>query len=102
MLPSFFRRSTSSMRLIRGGEDASKVTIPDQKTLTHQILSLCQTFKDLMQTFEVSRRAEQLRLHTHQRVVDTVEDSGLSVEMGTLETQEEDVPNRILWYKPLG
>ena len=27
-----------------------------------------------------------------------VEDSALRVEMGTLESQEEDVPKRILWY----
>ncbi len=50
----------------------------------------------------VSRRTEQLRLHRQQRVVVTVEDSALCVEMGALESQEEDTPKRILWYKPLG
>ena len=32
----------------------------------------------------------------------TVEDSVLCVEMGDLESQEEDDPKRILWYKPIG
>ena len=50
----------------------------------------------------VSRRPEQLTLHTQQRVVTTVEDSVLPVEMGVLESQEEDVPKRTLWDKPLG
>ena len=50
----------------------------------------------------VSCRAEQLRLHTQQRVVVTIEDSTLCVEMGTLESQEEDSPKRILWYTPMG
>ena len=44
------------------GEDASNVAaIPAQNRLTHQILSMWQHFKDLKQTFAVSRRAEQLR-----------------------------------------
>jgi hypothetical protein len=30
----------------------------------------------------------------------TVEDSVLFEEMGDLESQEEDYPKRILWYKP--
>ena len=50
----------------------------------------------------VSRRSEQVVLHTQNLVVVTVEDSSLSVEMGALEPQEEDAPKRILWYKPLG
>ena len=32
----------------------------------------------------------------------TVEDSVLRAEMGALESQEEDAPKRILWYKPMG
>ena len=32
----------------------------------------------------------------------TVEDSVLRTEMGTLESQEEEDPKRVLWYKPLG
>ena len=49
----------------------------------------------------VSRRVEQFALHTQHRVVVTVEDSVLRVEMGALESQEEDVLKRILWCKPL-
>ncbi len=72
-----------------------------QKKLTHQIVQHWHPFKDLKQTFVVSRRAEHLCLPTHQCVVVTVEDSVLCVEMGALESQEEDAPKRILWYKPL-
>ena len=32
----------------------------------------------------------------------TAEDSVLRTEMGALESQEEDAPKRVLWYKPLG
>jgi len=60
-----------------------------------------QHFKDLKQTFAVSRRAEQLRLRVQQRVVATVEDSVLRTEMASLESQEEDAPRRVLWYKPM-
>ena len=48
---------------------------------------------DLKEAFAVSRRAEQLCLHTQQRIVATVEDSILRAEMGALESQEEDAPN---------
>jgi hypothetical protein len=44
-------------------------------------------FKDLEQTFAVSRRAEQLRLRVQERVVATVEDSVLRTEMVSLESQ---------------
>ena len=43
-------------------------------------------------TFAVSSRAEQLYLHTQQRIGATVEDSALRAEMGALESQEEDAP----------
>ena len=66
------------------------------------IIARWQPFKDLQQTFMVSRRSEQLRLHTQQRVAATVEESALRVEMGTLESQEEDAPRRFLWYTPMG
>ncbi len=60
------------------GEDASNVVdIPTQHRVTPQILSRCQPFKDLKQTFVVSRRAEQLRQLVQQCVVATVEDSAL-------------------------
>jgi hypothetical protein len=51
--------------------------------------------------FAVSRCAEQLRLHSLQRIVATVEDSVLRTEMTSLESQEENDPKRILWYKPM-
>ena len=44
------------------GEDTSNVTtIPSQNRLTHQILIMCQHFKDLKQTFVVSLRVERFR-----------------------------------------
>ena len=85
------------------GRDASDVAvaaIPAQNRLTQQIISLWQPFKDLKQIFAVSRRAEQLCLRTQQRIEATVEDSVLHTEMGALESQEEDAPQRILWNKP--
>jgi hypothetical protein len=51
--------------------------------------------------FASSRRAQQLNLHSQQRVVATVEDSVLRTEMTVLESQEEDVPKRILFFKPM-
>ena len=59
------------------GEDVSNAvtTIPAQPRVDQQITRLCQTFKDLKQTFVVSCRAEQLYLHTQQCIVTTVEDS---------------------------
>ena len=62
---------------------------------------MCQNFKDLKQTFTVSLRAEKLRLRVQQRVVATVEDSVLHTEMVSLESQEEDTPRRVLWFKPV-
>jgi hypothetical protein len=51
--------------------------------------------------FPGSRRAEQLSLRSQQRIVDTVEDSVLRTEMTGLESQEEDVPKRILFFKTM-
>jgi hypothetical protein len=51
--------------------------------------------------FAGSRRAEQLSLRSQQRVVGTVEESVLKTEMAGLESQEEDVPKRILFFKPI-
>jgi hypothetical protein len=62
---------------------------------------MCQNFKDLKQTFTVSLRAEKLRLRVQQRIVATVEDSVLHTEMVSLESQEEDTPRRVLWFKPV-
>jgi hypothetical protein len=51
--------------------------------------------------FPSSRWTEQLSLRSHQRVVVTVEESVLKTEMGDLESQEEDAPKRLLFYKPM-
>jgi hypothetical protein len=49
----------------------------------------------------VSCRTEQLSLHSQQRIVATVEDSVLRTEMTDLESQEEDPPQRILFFKTM-
>ncbi len=48
-----------------------------------------------------SSRAEQLNLRSQQRIVATVDDSVLQTEMAGLESQEEDDPKRILFFKPM-
>ncbi len=84
------------------GEDASNMlTIPIQNKVTQQIISLWQSFKDLTQAFAVSRRAEQLLLRSQQRIIATAEDSVLQTEMANLESQKEDDPRRVLWFKPM-
>ena len=85
-------------------EDASNVpvtVIPTQNRVTLQILNHWPPFTDLKQVFVISRRAEQFRLRTQQRIVATVEDSVLRTEMENLESQEEDTPRRVLWFKPM-
>ena len=51
--------------------------------------------------FADSYRAEQLSLRSQQRVVATVEDSVLKMEISGFESQEEDAPKRILFFKPM-
>jgi hypothetical protein len=51
--------------------------------------------------FPGSHRAEQLSLRSQQSIVATVEESVLKTEMTGLESQEEDVPKRLLFYKPM-
>ena len=51
--------------------------------------------------FAGSRRAEQLSLRSQQRVVTTVEESVLKTEMAGLESQEEDAPKRLLFFKSM-
>jgi hypothetical protein len=51
--------------------------------------------------FAGSHRAEQLSLRSQQRVVDTVEESVLKMEMAGLESQEEDAPKRLLFFNPM-
>ncbi len=51
--------------------------------------------------FPDSYRTEQLSLRSHQCVVTTVEESVLQMEMSGLESQEEDGPKCILFFKPM-
>jgi hypothetical protein len=51
--------------------------------------------------FTDSYRAEQLSLCSQQRIVDTVEDSVVRTEMSGLESQEEDTPKSILFFKTM-
>jgi hypothetical protein len=69
--------------------------------ITQQILSHWQSFLDLKLMFAGSRRAEPLSLRSQQHIVATVEDSVLHTEMTGLESQEEDAPKCILFYKPM-
>jgi hypothetical protein len=80
---------------------ADVAAIPSQHKVTQQILSHRQPFLDLKLMFAGSRRAEQLNLRSQQRIVATVEDSVLRTEMAGLESQEEDAPKRILFFRPM-
>ena len=60
-----------------------------------------QPFRDLQLKFVGSRRQEQLSSRSQQRIVATVQESVLRMEMAGLEPQEEDAPKRILFYKPM-
>ncbi len=51
--------------------------------------------------FAGSRWAEQLSLRSQQRIVATVEESVLKTEMAGLESQEEDAPKCVLFFKPM-
>jgi hypothetical protein len=51
--------------------------------------------------FPDSHHTEQLSLHSQQCIVGTVEDSVLRTEMTDLESQEEDDPKCILFFKPM-
>jgi hypothetical protein len=91
---SFLRDESSA-------SNADVTAIPSQHRVTQQILSHWQPFRDLKLMFAGSRHAEQLCLRSQQRIVDTVEDSVLRTEMTDLESQEEDAPKRILFFKPM-
>jgi hypothetical protein len=75
--------------------------IPSQHRVTQQLLSHWQPFQDLKFMFPGSRRDEKLSLSSQQRIVATVEDSVLRTEMTGLESQEEDDPKSILFFKPI-
>jgi hypothetical protein len=66
--------------------NADVAVIPSQHRVTQQILSHWKTFRDLKLMFVGSRRAEQLSLHSQQRIVATVEDSVRRTEMTGLES----------------
>jgi hypothetical protein len=81
--------------------NADVTVIPSQFRVTQQILNHWQPFQDLKLMFTGSRQAEQLNLHSQQRIVATVEDSVLRTEMPGLESQEEDSPKCILFFKAM-
>ncbi len=91
---SFVRNESSA-------SNADVTVIPSQLKVTKQILFHWQPFRDLRLKYVGSRQAEQLSLRSQQRVVDTVEESVLKTEMADLESQEEDVHKRILFFKPM-
>jgi hypothetical protein len=77
------------------------VVIPSQFKVTQQILLHWYPFRDLKLKFVGSRRVEQLSLRSQQLIVATVEESVLRMEMTGLESQEEDAPKRVLFFKPM-
>jgi hypothetical protein len=81
--------------------NADVTAIPSQFKVTKQILLHWQPFRDLKLKYVGSRQAEQLIWHSQQKVVATVEESVLKTEMTGLESQEEDDPHRILFFKPM-
>ena len=96
LIEASFVRDESSV------SNADVAAIPSHHKVTQQILSHWQPFLDHKLMFAGSRRAEQLSLRSQQRIVTTVEDSVLRMEMTGLESLEEDDPKRILYYKPMG
>jgi hypothetical protein len=101
-LPQFNRLIEASfVRDESSASNADATVIPSQHRVTQQILSHWQPFQDLKLMFTDSHRAEQLSLRSQQRVVATVEESVLKTEMAGLESQEEDAPKRLLFFKPM-
>ena len=81
--------------------NAGVVVIPSQFKVTQQILFHWQPFRDLKLNFAASRRPEQLILRSQQRIVATIEEAVLRMEMAGLESQEEDTPKCVLFFKPM-
>ena len=75
--------------------------ISSQDKVTVQILSHCQVYIALKLSYTDSCSTEELSLLSQQCMVGTVEDSVLRTEMTGLESQEEDDPNRILFFNPM-
>jgi hypothetical protein len=80
--------------------NADVPAMPSQFKVTKQILFHLQPFRDLKLKYVGSRQAEQLSSRSQERVVTTVEESVLKTEMAGLESQEEDAPKCILFFKP--
>ncbi len=89
------------MRDESSASNVDTTVIPSQLKVTKQILLHWQAFRDLKLMFAGSRRAEQLSLRSQQRVVATVEESVLKMEMTGLESPEEDAPKCLLFFKPM-
>jgi hypothetical protein len=101
MLPQLNRLIEASFVWDESSASNADVTsIPSQFKVTKQILLYWHPFRDLKLMFAGSRRAEQLSLRSQQRVVATVDESVLKTEMTDLESQEEDAPKRLLFFKP--
>ena len=81
--------------------NAGVVAVPSQLKVTKQILLHWPPFRDLKLKYVGSRQSEQLNLCSHQRIAATVEESVLKTEMTGLQSQEEDAPKRILFFKPM-
>jgi hypothetical protein len=106
LFPSHFRNSTASLRFPfardeRSVSNAGVAAIPSQFKVTQKILLHWQPFRDLKFRYVGSRRAEQLSLRSQQHIVATVKNSVLKTEMADLESQEEDAPKCILFFKPM-
>ncbi len=81
--------------------NAGVTDIPSHLKVTQQILFHWKSFLDLKLKFVGSRKQEQLISRCQQRVVTTVEESVFRTEMTGLESQEEDDPKCVLFYKPM-
>jgi hypothetical protein len=101
-LPQLDRLFEASFARDESSASSTGVTaIPSQLKITKQILKHWQPFQDLKLQFVGSRRQEQLSSRCQQRIVATVEESVLRMEMAGLESQEEDASQRVLFYKPM-
>jgi hypothetical protein len=101
-LPQFNRLFESSFAWDERSDSTAGVgVIPSQFKVTHQILTHWYPFRDLNLKFVGSCRTEKLSLCSQHLIVDTVEESVLRTQMPGLESQEEVVPRRVLFFKPM-
>jgi hypothetical protein len=100
-----FRSSTASLRLLLHSTRALYpllVLLPSLHSLRSPNRScFIGSPSGLKIKFVGSRRTEQLNLRSQQRIVATVEESVLRMEMVGLESQEEDATKRVLFFKPM-